>query len=116
MMFDELGVFFVVKQKTAYEMRISDWSSDGALPILGHYITANHYVPLVYPVQVNLKWWKGLTQAQRDTISKAVANTEGDAVANIEKEFTNDIALAKKNGNEVYRPTEDRKSTRLNSH
>src|SRR3546814_1169598 len=24
---------FLFKQKTAYEMRISDWSSDGALPI-----------------------------------------------------------------------------------
>src|SRR3546814_10107956 len=27
--------FFFFKQKTAYEMRISDWSSDGALPISG---------------------------------------------------------------------------------
>src|SRR3546814_901331 len=26
---------FLFKQKTAYEMRISDWSSDGALPIYG---------------------------------------------------------------------------------
>src|SRR3546814_11109626 len=26
-------LFFFFKQKTAYEMRISDWSSDGALPI-----------------------------------------------------------------------------------
>src|SRR3546814_5464890 len=28
-------VFFFFKQKTAYEMRISDWSSDVALPIYG---------------------------------------------------------------------------------
>src|SRR3546814_4223423 len=28
-----LWYFFFVKQKTAYEMRISDWSSDCALPI-----------------------------------------------------------------------------------
>src|SRR3546814_8629098 len=28
-----LRCFFLFKQKTAYEMRISDWSSDGALPI-----------------------------------------------------------------------------------
>src|SRR3546814_3899335 len=28
-----LCVFFFFKQKTAYEMRISDWSSDCALPI-----------------------------------------------------------------------------------
>src|SRR3546814_4155459 len=27
--------FFFFKQKTAYEMRISDWSSECALPILG---------------------------------------------------------------------------------
>src|SRR3546814_1594663 len=37
----QLGVllwccFFFFKQKTAYEMRISDWSSDGALPISSH--------------------------------------------------------------------------------
>jgi TRAP-type C4-dicarboxylate transport system substrate-binding protein len=72
---------------------------------VGKYITAIHYVPLVYPVQANLKWWQGLTQSQRDIISKAVANTEGMAVANIEKEFTNDIQVAEKNGNIVYRPT-----------
>src|SRR3546814_15518736 len=29
----EEGDFFFFKQKTAYEMRISDWSSDVALPI-----------------------------------------------------------------------------------
>src|SRR3546814_5981712 len=29
----EFKVFFVFKQKTAYEMRISDWSSECALPI-----------------------------------------------------------------------------------
>src|SRR3546814_168449 len=30
-------VIFFFKQKTAYEMRISDWSSDGALPIYGRH-------------------------------------------------------------------------------
>src|SRR3546814_8244977 len=34
MIFSLLFLFFFFKQKTAYEMRISDWSSDGALPIL----------------------------------------------------------------------------------
>ncbi len=71
---------------------------------VGHYITAIHYVPLVYPVQVNLKWWQGLTQDQRDIISKAAVGTEQMAVANIEKEFTDDIALARKHGNAVYQP------------
>src|SRR3546814_4417488 len=28
-----ISLFFFFKQKTAYDMRISDWSSDGALPI-----------------------------------------------------------------------------------
>jgi len=74
---------------------------------VGHYLTAIHYVPMIYPAQVNLKWWKGLTQAQRDIISKAAASTEGQAVANIEKEFKDDIAMAKKNGNEVYQPTKE---------
>ncbi len=72
---------------------------------VGKYITAIHYVPLVYPVQANLQWWKGLTKEQRDIISKAIANTEGSAVANIEHEFTNDIKIAEKNGNHVYQPT-----------
>src|SRR3546814_10138285 len=33
MIMSRLVVFFFFKQKTAYDMRISDWSSDGALPI-----------------------------------------------------------------------------------
>jgi TRAP-type C4-dicarboxylate transport system substrate-binding protein len=72
---------------------------------VGKYITAIHYVPLVYPIQANLAWWKGLGESQRNIISKAIANTEGSAVANIEHEFTNDINIAEKNGNKVYRPT-----------
>lgn len=73
---------------------------------VGKYITAIHYVPLVYPIQVNLKWWTGLTQDQRDVISKAAASTESQAVSDIEKEFKDDIDLTEKHGNEVYRPTE----------
>lgn len=71
---------------------------------VGKYITAIHYVPLVYPIQANLQWWRGLTPNQRDIISKAVANTEKMAVANIEEEFNKDILIARKNGNQVYRP------------
>ncbi|MEX6505879.1 TRAP transporter substrate-binding protein DctP [Jiella sp. M17.18] len=74
---------------------------------VGKNITAIHYVPLVYPVQVNLNWWKGLTDQQRDIIKKAVAKTEQPNVAAIEKEFKDDIALAKKSGDEVYVPTKD---------
>lgn len=73
---------------------------------VAHYLTAIRYAPLVYPVQVNAKWWKGLTDDQRDIISKAVASTEGMAVDNINQEFEDNIAIAKKNGNEVYQPSD----------
>jgi TRAP-type C4-dicarboxylate transport system substrate-binding protein len=72
---------------------------------VGKYITAIHYVPLVYPIQANLQWWRGLTQAQRDIISKAASTSEKLAVADIEREFNHDIDVARKNGNQVYRPT-----------
>jgi TRAP-type C4-dicarboxylate transport system substrate-binding protein len=72
---------------------------------VGKYITAIHYVPLVYPVQANLQWWQGLTQEQRDVISKACEISEKMAIANIEKEFKDDIAIAKKNGCQVHQPT-----------
>src|SRR3546814_9554258 len=35
MIVDGFDIFFFFKQKTAYELRISDWSSDVALPICG---------------------------------------------------------------------------------
>ena len=72
---------------------------------VGKYITAIHYVPLVYPVQANLKWWQGLTKDQRDIISKAAAKSEKMAVADIEKEFKDDITIASKNGDQVYEPS-----------
>lgn len=78
---------------------------------VGKYVTAIHYVPLVYPVQVNKSWWEGLSQSQRDIIKKAVASTEGDAVAQINKEFKDDIALLKKHGNEVIQPQGDALAT-----
>jgi len=72
---------------------------------VGKYITAIHYVPLVYPIQANLQWWQGLTQEQRDVISKAASISEKLAVADIEREFEDDIHVARKNGNQVYQPT-----------
>jgi len=72
---------------------------------VGKYITFIHYVPLVYPIQANLQWWNGLTQQQRDIISKAASISEKLAVADIEKEFHRDISIAKKNGNHVYQLT-----------
>lgn len=73
---------------------------------VGKYVTAIHYAPLVYPVQVNRQWWQGLKPEQRKLIKKAVASTESDAVAEIDKEFKHDIAVMKKHGNKVYRPSD----------
>ena len=72
---------------------------------VGKHITAIHYVPLVYPIQANLQWWKGLTPQQRAVISKAVANTEKQAVDDIEKEFKKDIRIARQHGNQIYELT-----------
>src|SRR3546814_9905424 len=41
--------FFVVKQKTAYEMRISDWSSDVcSSDLIGTYCEENRLHPFIY--------------------------------------------------------------------
>lgn len=72
---------------------------------VGKYITAIHYVPLVYPLQANLQWWQGLTQQQRDTITKAISAAEQANVKEIEKEFKRDIQLAGKAGDKVYQPS-----------
>jgi TRAP-type C4-dicarboxylate transport system substrate-binding protein len=72
---------------------------------VGKHITAIHYVPLVYPVQANLKWWKGLSESDRKVIAGAIASTENENVAQIEKDFSRDIATAEKRGDQVYRPS-----------
>ena len=73
---------------------------------VGKNVTAIRYAPLVYPIQVNRQWWMGLAAEQRNTIQQAVASTESDAVNEIESEFKHDIALMKKSGNQVYRPSD----------
>jgi TRAP-type C4-dicarboxylate transport system substrate-binding protein len=73
---------------------------------VGKYITAIKYVPLIYPVQVNAKWWHGLTDEQRSVISKAIADSEPVNVGEINKLFDEEIATAQKAGDQVYRPSE----------
>ena len=70
------------------------------------YITAIQYVPLIYPAQVNAKWWHGLTDQQRSIISKAISESEPVNVGEINKLFEEEIETAKKAGDQVYRPTE----------
>jgi TRAP-type C4-dicarboxylate transport system substrate-binding protein len=73
---------------------------------VGKYITAIHYVPLVYPTMVNAKWWHGLTDKQRAIITKAILAGEQSNLVDIEKLFKEEIDIAKKHGDEIYRPTE----------
>jgi TRAP-type C4-dicarboxylate transport system substrate-binding protein len=72
---------------------------------VGKYVTAIHYCPIVYPVEVNLKWWNGLTDAQRKTISNAIAKTEKPNLKEIESGFEKHIKIIEKAGGHVYRPT-----------
>ena len=71
------------------------------------YVTPIHYSPSVYPVQANAAWWKGLTQEQRDIISKAIEATEEPNLKEIEDAFQNDMAVLEKAGLELYRPNAD---------
>jgi TRAP-type C4-dicarboxylate transport system substrate-binding protein len=73
---------------------------------VGKYITAIHYVPLVYPTMVNAKWWNGLTDKQRTVITKAIQAGEQSNLVDIEKLFKEEIDAAKKQGDQVYRPTD----------
>src|SRR3546814_2176504 len=57
----QMFCFFFFKQKTAYEMRISDWSSDVCSSDLGR-ITAIHYYPGVRALETTLdveQGWPG---------------------------------------------------------
>src|SRR3546814_3391946 len=67
-------IFFFFKQKTAYEMRISDWSSDvcssdldknfkipciGRLPVIFKRGTAGSHGPILYVLQLVFKIVRG---------------------------------------------------------
>src|SRR3546814_8350602 len=62
-----LVVFFFFKQKTAYEMRISDWSSDVCSSDLG--ATGAHHFPGTF---YDYNW--STTLARRDTINVDAAD------------------------------------------
>src|SRR3546814_3832853 len=47
-----LFVFFFFKQKTAYEMRISDWSSDVCSSDLNNYYPHDRLPPVIYSLRI----------------------------------------------------------------
>jgi TRAP-type C4-dicarboxylate transport system substrate-binding protein len=57
----------------------------------------------IYPVMANLKWWNGLTDAQRTTITDAVKATEKDEFAAITPDYAKYQAAAKADGATVYK-------------
>src|SRR3546814_3602585 len=101
------GVFFCFKQKTAYEMRISDWSSD---------VCSSDLIPS--------QEIRELGEAFR-TISRTVALHEADLAEGLirQTKLTREVHHRVKNNLQVIsslinfhaRGARDRKSTRLNS-
>src|SRR3546814_10250109 len=80
------GMFFFFKQKTAYEMRISDWSSDVCSSDLPALVLNADYTPLsYYPLSV---WpWQ--------TAVKAVFLDRVDIVDHYEREVRSPTARLK---------------------
>src|SRR3546814_3473210 len=115
---------FFFKQKTAYEMRISDWSSDVCSSDLRDYLTQqfgllirNHRVPLIVgPSQTPIPLHFALPEGK---------HVEGSRVEQVDRPFRDlfdvpDLAItddAIVNGTHEARLGQplDRKSTRLNS-
>src|SRR3546814_6332851 len=75
MMFARVNVFFFFKQKTAYEMRISDWSSDVCSSDLRFY-ARRQSAPL---------WWTGRDWREKAIIAqRIVANAEQEGLRRID--------------------------------
>src|SRR3546814_5887104 len=64
LIFIELSLFFFFKQKTAYEMRISDWSSDVCSSDLAHLLPALQGLS-GDPPACFLAWWRRGDRQQR---------------------------------------------------
>src|SRR3546814_4847870 len=105
-------MFFFFKQKTAYEMRISDWSSDVCSSDLDPppLAVAAHVVPLRYRMAANVSALQedragaglvGFVLAHRDHLRRARALGGGRALRQRQQA--------------AGRGRQDRKSTRLNS-
>src|SRR3546814_7172457 len=103
-----LLAFFFFKQKTAYEMRISDWSSDvcsSDLIVDGHQLAAGHRELVIR---------KGMAAGQREAgkvhVAHAALQHECPAWERIERDELRSARQAVQ-----HRQFLDRKSTRLNS-
>src|SRR3546814_5832908 len=97
-MFYVIGVFFFFKQKTAYELRISDWSSDVCSSVLEADVDAafNQRLDLFlagHGVQRDFHIGKFLAERQND--SRDQVENRGSEHANVDAA---DLALANRIG------------------
>src|SRR3546814_10346915 len=90
---------FFCKQKTAYEMRISDWSSDVCSSDLIETLVAAQKEAQTKALEERLAYIVGRADA-KDIVDRETAGQAGDII---------------KVANDFMAPIEDRKSTRLNS-
>src|SRR3546814_1271001 len=128
-----LCLFFFFKQKTAYEMRISDWSSDvcssdlpaGNRGIYGKVSFKNTAIGIL-PLDEQLNTWLvGQYRFPLDQWSWEIPEGGGpadiDPVESARRELLEETGLKAENMQELLRMhlsnsvSEDRKSTRLNS-
>src|SRR3546814_3787212 len=96
---------FFFKQKTAYEMRISDWSSDVCSSDL---CATKALTPRDHTSTLRAKAMRELTSAQRPTVARSVIRTMTAYV-------TKASSALMKVSDSTIPVREDRKSTRLNS-
>src|SRR3546814_6283801 len=106
-------IFFFFKQKTAYEMRISDWSSDVCSSDLW-------FANAAYSERRNARRQADDEAERADRLEEAVATRTAelsDAYERLKKE-TAERAAAEENLRQMQKMDavgQDRKSTRLNS-
>src|SRR3546814_4314609 len=102
---DVLCSFFFCKQKTAYEMRISDWSSD---------VCSSDLVGHAHPDAGLLEDARGILQSEADQLQGLLVRPRA-AVALDERRLRRHPVRFGVDERAVHVPQEDRKSTRLNS-
>src|SRR3546814_5051655 len=103
-----LFFFFFFKQKTAYEMRISDWIQTCALPIFSELTNLAYWRIKNLLTGAGTECFKALVdlQKQHKKLTKLQKKLdEGEEAA---------LEMAKTNVKELF-SAQDRKSTRLNS-
>src|SRR3546814_9866650 len=109
-------IFFFFKQKTAYEMRISDWSSDVCssdltLPL---WKADNTLANFLSAYERLLPLEKASNLASRDKVAFLAKTGEG-VLGKIVNRVKNAALVAITDGSKQITLEQDRKSTRLNS-